>query len=70
MGHIWDDNVSSLMVPYGTAIELYDSDEQTGDSWVYHGEAWADSNQELVCIDLSDWDDKTSSIRVWNANAQ
>ena len=73
MGHIWDDNVSSLMVPYGTTIELYDGDEQTGDSMVYQGAAWADSTtQELVCIDLNaegrGWDDKTSSIRVWKAD--
>ena len=42
VGHIWDDNVSSLMVPYGTIVELYDGDEQTGDSMVYQGAAWAD----------------------------
>ena len=60
---MYDDDLSSIMVPFGMTIELYSDDSWTGESRTYQGPMFSDFNQQMECINVDDdFNDKTTSI--------
>lgn len=65
-GGIGDNWVSSVMLPYGYSVRLYDYDGWTGSSKVVSGGMFTDNTFAMPCIDVySDFNDKTNSIQVF-----
>ena len=64
--------MSSIMIPMGVSVELYDNDGFSGQPLTLSGRAWQDSDQKMYCENLSDhdgWNDKVSSMSVfWQNN--
>lgn len=66
---MYNDDMSSIMVPFGITIELYENDSWTGDSRTYEGEMFTEFNQRMRCINLDSdsFNDKTSSLIVYRS---
>lgn len=63
--HTKNDTISSVMVPYGYKLKLWDASSLTGDSDVTDGKyVENDSNLQLVCHNVSDFNDRTSGLEV------
>ena len=69
-GHLADNTVSSVMVPYGYSVQLFENNGFHGESVIIEGGMYASGDQEMQCIDLADkkFEDKTSSLSVYRTN--
>ena len=58
---------SSIMVPFGYAVELWDRDSWGGNVVTITGGPYTDSNNGMQCMNLADynWDNKTKSLKVY-----
>ena len=65
------DNASSLMIPYGYAVTLYDGAGFTGDSYTVQGPIYLDSTMRHACVSLHDkFEDKAASLEVFKTGTQ
>ena len=66
---MYDNDMSSIRVPFGLKIELYEDDSWTGDIRTYEGEMFTEFNQRMRCINLDsdNFNDKTSSLIVYRS---
>ena len=64
---MWNDKVSSMMIPKNHAIRLWEKDGFTGGYRDFEKGSWfTNKEQDMVCINVEDdFDNKTSSIEVW-----
>ena len=64
---MWNDKVSSMMIPKGYAVRLWENDGFSGSYRDYSKDIWfTDEYEDMVCINVTgDFDNKTSSIEVW-----
>lgn len=62
-----NDDINSLMVPFGMSIELYAEWSWTGESRTYSGAMFSEFNQRMKCIDVGDFKDKTTSLIVYRS---
>ena len=59
------DSLSSLYIPFGYAIDLYDYDSWGGGVRTYVGKPYIDSNKQMECTNMGDWDNMTCSAKVY-----
>ena len=62
---IGNDNLKSLRVPFGYAVDLYEDVDFGGEMVTIVGGISEDENQTMACINLDDFEDNTSSLRVY-----
>ena len=65
--HLRNDKASSVMVPYGYSVDLYDNYGFSGVPLTLKGKPWkGPTTQSMECINLGDygWNDKVSSLTV------
>ena len=69
-GHMSNDFVSSIAIPYGITADLFKDRNFTGDVLNLSGDRWTDENHTMKCINLSDqgFDKSVSSIKVYHSN--
>jgi hypothetical protein len=70
-----NDHASSIMIPYGYSVKLWEDNGFTGGSVVIDGEEWEDLHEEMECISLKDatffdgknrnMNDRLSSLEVF-----
>lgn len=64
-----NDSMSSIMVPYGTSVELFENRDFSGEKVTMVGKQFVNDNQEMECINIkdikSDFEDELSSLRVY-----
>ena len=71
--NINDNDVGSMMVPFGTTVTLYENDSWSGKQMTWVGRPYIDANETLLCIDFlsqarwADFNDKISSARVYKS---
>ena len=65
----WDE-ADSILVPYGTSVDLYDGGDFTYFLGTLEGQPWIDSRQGSTCIDLNPrgWDDAIGSLVVYRSS--
>lgn len=63
--NIKNDDVGSVMVPFGYSVDLYEADGFSGGVKTVSGPVFNDSHLSLACINISDFDNRTSSIKVY-----
>ena len=64
------DTVSSMKIPFGYAIDLYDYDSFGGDVRTHVGQPFTDSNLDMECIPVdSDFDNRACSYKVYKTRA-
>ena len=64
--NIWQDSVSSVMVPPGYTLEIFKNDSFSGDSTRIEGPTWQLPNMELACIPVPNgFEDVNSSAKVY-----
>ena len=62
----YNDDMTSVMVPYGYSVKLYWDDSWAGESLVINGPSWTDEHMEMQCINVgSHWNDETTSLKVY-----
>lgn len=69
--HLIDNAISSVMIPSGYSLTLYDNDGFLDSiKLVLDGYPWSDADEEMECINLSDhdWDDRATSVGVYRTN--
>ena len=60
------DVVTSLMVPFGYAVDMWDSASFSGDSFTVEGPTWADNDLNMKCISIHEtFNNKMASARVY-----
>lgn len=64
-GKIWSDDASSIMVPFGYSVELFDGEAMYGSLIEIEGPMYQDDTERMRCINLDGLHDRTSSIEVW-----
>lgn len=64
--HIGNNAISSIMIPQGYAVTLYQYDGFRGDSITMHGPTWSSTNNyQLVCQDMpKGWNNTASSLSI------
>ena len=72
--NIGDNNASSMMIPYGLDVTLINNEinyvqmtyweEGRYDIEKFSGEPFINDNQEMRCINLVDFNDKISALRI------
>ena len=66
MSGIDNDRATTLMVPLGYAIDMYDSASFSGDSFTVEGPMWLDNDLNMQCISIqSTFNDRMASARVY-----
>jgi len=71
MNDMWNNNipndqVDSLMVPYGYSVDLYEADGFAGNVKTVKGPMFTDGNLGMSCININgDFHDRTSSLSVY-----
>lgn len=63
--NIKNDDVGSVMVPFGYSVDLFRDDGFAGDKKTVQGPVFNDSHLSLACINVSDFNDRTSSVAVY-----
>jgi len=63
--NVKDDSISSVMVPQGYSVMLYSDDGFRGSTKTVNGGNWTSVDQQMQCQNISDFDDKTSSLAVY-----
>ena len=69
--HLQNDQISSVVIPQGYTLKLYKDDGYVeSNKLVLNGPIWADNDQAMSCINLTDygWDDMVSSVAVYRTN--
>lgn len=64
------DNVSSLMVPYGYEVTMFDSATFSGDFHKVTGPSFLDNNLNMRCVNISDvFNDRMASAIIRRTGA-
>ena len=67
---IADNMATSLMVPFGYSVDMYDSASFSGDSFTVEGPLWLDNDLNMKCISIENvYNDRMSSVRVYRTGA-
>ena len=64
-----NNTISSFMLPLGYTVEFWDSEEMTGEVRKYSGNTWADNDYGMICQNLSDFNDRMTSITVYRTDS-
>ena len=57
---------SSLMIPFGYSVKLYESGDLTGEPYTIDGPMYATSDYSMQCISLVDkFEDKVNSVEIY-----
>ena len=63
-----DNAISSVMIPFGYQADFYDGDGFSGSKVHVRGNFFEDQTLLNTCVNLTTFDNKTSSIVVWKTN--
>lgn len=68
--NIKNDYPSSIMVPYGYSVKLWEDNGFKKSSRVFDGPEFLNEHEKMECINLTDFkfNDKTSSLEVYRTN--
>lgn len=62
-------SASSLMIPYGYSVDLYDHDGFWSEPYTVNGPFFVDATQRHACISLfDDFNDRTTSLEVYKSS--
>ena len=68
-----DNTASSIKIPYGVSVTLYDESDFEGDSMTITGGMFEDDKLTSSCISLysgkNKFDAKVSSMKVWRSSS-
>ena len=61
--------MNSILVPYGTSVDLWDGSGFNGAMYTLTGQPFLDANQAVRCLNVRDigWDDRVSSLSVYKS---
>ena len=64
--NIGNDDISSVLIPQGYSVELYEDDGFSGSSTVMNGPLWNSQDFLMSCQNMpSGWNDSVSSLKVF-----
>ena len=58
------DWATSIMIPYGYQVQLFDYSGLDGPSYIIQGPPYLDETKQHACVNLDDFDDRTASLSV------